>query len=78
MEIKVIREINEEEVARIAAYKLIEEENSISLLEAIENAIYEAEGVDMTITKEAVVQLKPILIDKLTATITHINNECVN
>lgn len=78
MEIKVIREINEEEVARIAAYKLIEEENSISLLEAIENAIYEAEGVDMTITKEAVMQLKPILIDKLTATITHINNECVN
>ena len=78
MEIKEIREINEEEVARIAAYKLIEEENSISLLEAIENAIYEVEGVDMTITKEAVMQLKPILIDKLTATITHRNNECGN
>lgn len=75
MEIKVIREINEEEVAKIAACKLIDE-SSISLLEAIENAIYEAEGVDMMITKEAVAQLKPIIIDKLTAIITYINNEC--
>lgn len=76
MEIKVIREINEEEVARIAAYKLIEEENSISLTEAVEDAIYEAEGVCMMVTKEAIIQLKPIIIDKLTATITHVNNEC--
>ena len=78
MEIKVIREINEEEVARIAAYKLIEEENSISLTEAIEDAIYEAEGVCMTVTKEATAQLKSIIIDKLTTTITYINNECAN
>ena len=78
MEIKVIREINEEEVARIAACRLIENGDSTSLIEAVEEAIYESEGIGMPITKEAVVQLKPILIDKLTATITRINNECVN
>lgn len=78
MEIKILQEINEEEVARIAAYKLIEEENSISLVEAIEDAIYEAEGVFMTVTEEAILQLKSIIIDKLTTTITYINNECAS
>ena len=76
MEIKILQEIDEEEVARIAAYKLVEEENSISLQEAIEAAIYEAEGIDMMVTKEAIMQLKSIIIDKLTTTITYINNEC--
>lgn len=78
MEIKVIREINEEDVAIIAACKLVENENSMTLIEAIEDAIYEVEGVYMTITKETILQLKPIIVSKLTNTITYINNECAS
>ena len=77
MEIKILQEINEKEVARVAAYKLVEYED-MSLVEAIEDAIYEAEGVYMTVTKEATAQLKSIIIDKLTNTITYINNECAS
>lgn len=78
MEIKTLQEINEDEVAKIAACRLIDNEGSMSLIEAIEDAIYESEGIYMTLTTEAVVQLKPIIVDKLTSIITQINNECVN
>ena len=77
MEIKILQEINEKEVARVTAYKLVEDE-TMSLREAIEDAIYEVEGVCMTVTEEAILQLKSIIIDKLTTTITYINNECAN
>jgi hypothetical protein len=78
MEIKILQEINEDDVAKIAACRLIDNEGSMSLIEAIEEAIYESEGVYMTVTQEAVVQLKSMVIDKLTNAIININNECVN
>ena len=78
MEIKVLHAINEKEIARIVVDKLIEAENSISLLKAIEDAIYETEGLCTIVTKESAIQLKSIIINKLTAVITHINNECAS
>ena len=76
MEIKILQEINEEDVAKIAACKLVEYGDSMSLIEAVEDAIYESEGVYMIITKESVAQLKSIIVDRLTNIITYINNEC--
>ena len=76
MEIKILQEINEEDVAKIAACKLVEYGDSMSLIEAVEDAIYESEGVYMIITKESVAQLKSIIVDGLTNIITYINNEC--
>jgi len=78
MEIKILQEIDEEDVARIAACRLVDNGDSMSLIEAVEEAIYESEGVHVTVTEEAVAQLKSVIVDRLTSILTYINNECIN